>query len=410
MEIVSERPFSGFLVYELKQSPEDFQVEEILKPDWLKESGKWTIFRLKKSGWNTLDALQGIAKESHVSLNEIGYAGKKDRHATTIQHISAEQILQVPKELSSVLKLETIGRGTRPLTPEANAGNRFVLTLRNLIEREEDMIRRNFEKVSISGFINYYDSQRFSRFHPEFRLPIFPYLQGDPETSLKLLLTDPFPGEKKQARDRKKELQKLWGNWGACEKLSGTKLESRIFSLLKREKNLTQKVYSESISLFPEEELLMLLSSLQSLVWNEFVSELLSSESSSGVWIKTKSGSLFFSEESLTRTFPPDYNLPVPGAPGIKTLEYSNKEMNFLSYVLVRLSLEESVFEKSPFSKVKMKSFERNLKVIPEDFAMEEFETDDLHPGRKKVKITFRLPSGAYATMLVKRLMLRAEI
>ncbi|MBM9502594.1 tRNA pseudouridine(13) synthase TruD [Leptospira sp. 201903071] len=407
---MSEHPFSGFLVYELKQSPEDFQVEEILKPDWLKESGKWTIFRLRKTGWNTLDALQRIAKESRVSLAEIGYAGKKDRHATTTQHISAEKNLQVPKDLSQVLELEKIGRSEKPLTPEANAGNRFVLTLRNLIEKEADAIRRNFEKVTRSGFINYYDSQRFSRFHPEFRLPIFPYLQGDPETCLKLLLTDPFPGEKKQTRDRKKELWKVWGNWSACEKLSGTKLESRIFSLLKKEKNVTQRTYVELISLFPEEELLMLLSSLQSLVWNEFVSELLLSESSSGVWIKTKSGSLFFPEGSLTQTFASDSNLPVPGAPGIQKLEYSKKEIDSLRSVLTRFSLEESVFEKSPFSKIKMNSFERNLKVVPENFVMEEFETDDLHPERKKVKISFRLPSGCYATMVIKRLMLRAEI
>ncbi|AOP35037.1 pseudouridine synthase [Leptospira tipperaryensis] len=407
---MSTHPFSGFLVYELKQNPEDFQVEEILKPEWLKESGKWTIFRLKKSGWNTLDALQRIAKESRVSLSEIGYAGKKDRHATTTQHISAEQVLRVPKDLSQALHLEKIGHSERPLSPEANAGNRFVLTLRNLIEKEEDAIRKNFEKISGSGFINYYDSQRFSRFHPEFRLPIFPFLQGYPETCLKLLLTDPFPGEKKQARDRKKELQTLWGNWSACEKLSGTKLESRIFSLLKKEKNVTSRTYIELISLFPEEELLMLLSSLQSLVWNEFVSELLGSDSSSGVWIKTKSGPLFFPEDSLIQTIPSDYNLQVPGAPGIITLEYSKKEIGFLRSALSRLSLEESVFKKSPFPKMKMNSFERNLRVVPENFVWEEFESDDLNSERKKVKISFRLPSGCYATMLVKRLMLRADV
>ncbi|RHX88566.1 tRNA pseudouridine(13) synthase TruD [Leptospira stimsonii] len=408
---MSEHPFSGFLVYELKQNPEDFRVEEILAPGWLKESGKWTIFRLKKSGWNTLDALQRIARESGLSISEIGYAGKKDRHATTIQHISAEKPLKVPRELATVLQLERIGKSERILTPEANSGNRFVLTLRNLLEKEEDAIRRNFEKGLQSGFINYYDSQRFSRFHPEFRLPIFPFLQGgDPEACLKLLLTDPFPGEKKQARDRKKELQKFWGNWKACEKLAGTKLESRIFSFLKKEKNITSGTYLELISLFPEEELLMLLSSLQSLVWNEFVSELLGAESSSGVWIKTKSGPLFFPEESLIQSIPSEYNLRVPGVPGIKALEYSEKEMDFLRSTLSRLSLKETVFEKSPFPKIKMNSFDRNLRVVPENFVWEEFESDDLNPERKKVKISFRLPSGCYATMLVKRLMLRADV
>ncbi|EMM81392.1 tRNA pseudouridine synthase D-like protein [Leptospira interrogans str. 2006001854] len=75
MELV--QPFSGFLVYDLKQTPEDFQVEEILPSDLIQKTGKWMIFRLQKSGWNTLDALLRISKESKVSIFEIGYAGKK---------------------------------------------------------------------------------------------------------------------------------------------------------------------------------------------------------------------------------------------------------------------------------------------------------------------------------------------
>ncbi|MBE8355740.1 tRNA pseudouridine(13) synthase TruD, partial [Leptospira interrogans serovar Pomona] len=121
--------------------------------------------------------------------------------------------------------------------------------------------------------INYYDSQRFSRFHPEFRLPIFPYLKGDAETCLKLILTDPYAGEKKQARDRKKKIQVAWGNWSQCKKWSNNKLENKIFFNLSREKKPTQKMYSTLILQFPEEELLMLISSMQSLIWNEFVSE-----------------------------------------------------------------------------------------------------------------------------------------
>ncbi|EMO05747.1 hypothetical protein LEP1GSC116_1260 [Leptospira interrogans serovar Icterohaemorrhagiae str. Verdun HP] len=37
MELV--QPFSGFLVYDLKQTPEDFQVEEILPSDLIQKLG-----------------------------------------------------------------------------------------------------------------------------------------------------------------------------------------------------------------------------------------------------------------------------------------------------------------------------------------------------------------------------------
>ncbi|EQA53758.1 tRNA pseudouridine synthase D [Leptospira kmetyi serovar Malaysia str. Bejo-Iso9] len=411
MEIVSEHPFSGFLVYDLKQNPEDFQVEEILSSDFLRKTGKWMVFRLRKSGWNTLDALLRISKESKVSQNEIGYAGKKDRHATTVQFLSCQKPLKVPRELSQVLHLEPAGFSDKPLTPEANEGNRFVLILRNLVDKELKALQTNFEKVRETGFINYYDSQRFSRFHTEFRLPVFPFLKGDAETCLKLLLTDPYPGEKKQARDRKKNLQAAWGNWSQCEKLSGSKLENRIFSTFKRAGVPTSKTYFDMIQQFPEEELLMLLSSMQSLVWNEFVSELLiSSEEISGVWIKTTTGPLFFPSQSSVKSLSLTRNLSVPGSPGIQKLEYSKNEMDALKSVLSSNGLKESDFDRSPFPKVKMNSFERNINVVPENLEMENFEEDDRNPGRKKVKISFRFPSGCYATMLVKRLTLRADI
>ncbi len=402
--------FSGFLVYDLKQTPEDFQVQEILPPDLIQKNGKWTIFRLQKTGWNTLDALLRISKESKVSIFEIGYAGKKDRHASTSQYISCQKPLRVPKELANVIRLDKIGFSRKSLSTELNVGNRFSLVLRNLLEKEIESIQNNFAKICKNGFINYYDSQRFSRFHSEFRLPILPFLKGDSETCLKLILTDPFPGEKKQARDRKKNLHDLWGNWSQCEKWSKSKLEKNIFSNLKREKNPTQKTYSDLILRFPEEELLMLVSSFQSLIWNEFVSELFTSENSVGVWIKTKTGPLFFPGESSIESVSFSKNLPVPGNPGISKLEYSKKEMNILKEILSRNGLKDTVFDNSPFPIVKMNSFERKIKIFPNDFQIGDFEEDDQHTGKRKVKISFQLPSGVYATMLIKRLMLRSNL
>lgn len=84
--------------------------------------------------------------------------------------------------------------------------------------------------------------------------------------------------------------------------------------------------------------------------------------------------------------------------------------MNILRKILDSNGLDETIFDRSPFPNIRMNSFERKAKVIPGNFQMANFEDDDLHPGKRKVKISFQLPSGAYATMLVKRLMLRANI
>ncbi|EMM93157.1 tRNA pseudouridine synthase D-like protein [Leptospira interrogans serovar Zanoni str. LT2156] len=112
--------------------------------------------------------------------------------------------MRVPKELTKVIQLDKIGFSKKSLSTELNVGNRFQLVLRNLLEKEIESIRNNFEKITKNGFINYYDSQRFSRFHSEFRLPILPFFKGDAETCLKLILTDPFPGEKNRLGTEKK--------------------------------------------------------------------------------------------------------------------------------------------------------------------------------------------------------------
>ncbi|MBW9226896.1 tRNA pseudouridine(13) synthase TruD [Leptospira interrogans] len=187
-------------------------------------------------------------------------------------------------------------------------------------------------------------------------------------------------------------------------------MEKNIFSNLKKEKKPTQKTYSDLILRFPEEELLMLVSSFQSLIWNEFVSEIFISDNFTGVWIKTKTGPLFFPGESSIQSVPFSKNLPVPGNPGIYKLEYSKKEIDTLKKILNQNGLTESVLDSSPFPIIKMNSFERKVRILPNDFQIGDFEEDDQHPGKRKVKISFRLPSGVYATMLIKRLMLRSRI
>ena len=74
----------------LKCRPEDFQVEEILEPQLLPVGkGLFRVYRLKKTGWTTADAIDSIARSSSAPKNEIRSAGRKDRHAVTIQFISS---------------------------------------------------------------------------------------------------------------------------------------------------------------------------------------------------------------------------------------------------------------------------------------------------------------------------------
>jgi tRNA pseudouridine13 synthase len=71
--------------------------------------------------------------------------------------------------------------------------------------------------------------------------------------------------------------------------------------------------------------------------------------------------------------------------------------------------LRRSDFRTHALRKVYFKSFLRRAVVHPENLEMGEEGPDELHPGRRRIEVSFTLPRGAYATMVVKRLMLDDE-
>lgn len=146
-------------MYKLKQIPEDFIVEEIplRKPD----EGQYVIVELKKTNYNTEDAVQTTAKALHVNRKQISYAGNKDKHAVTTQYITIYKVREERinnLELKDI-KLRVIGRTSSPISLGDLKGNKFTITIRNLDESEK------VEKKT--RIPNYYDSQRFSTHNGE---------------------------------------------------------------------------------------------------------------------------------------------------------------------------------------------------------------------------------------------------
>ena len=71
----------------VKQDPDDFFVEELtdLEPG---SQGVFSLYRLEKVGWTTMDALQAIRRRWQLDFRRVSYGGLKDRHAHTLQYFS----------------------------------------------------------------------------------------------------------------------------------------------------------------------------------------------------------------------------------------------------------------------------------------------------------------------------------
>jgi tRNA pseudouridine13 synthase len=73
--------------FEFKQTIERFFVEEIPLYTFY-EKGSNLILKIRKSDMSTFKLITVIAKATKLDQREIGYAGLKDKNATTIQYIS----------------------------------------------------------------------------------------------------------------------------------------------------------------------------------------------------------------------------------------------------------------------------------------------------------------------------------
>src|SRR5437773_7113350 len=71
----------------LKQTPEDFQVEELTDVVPTGE-GPFALYRMEKRGWATPDALAAVRRRWKIQPNRLSYGGLKDRHALTVQYLT----------------------------------------------------------------------------------------------------------------------------------------------------------------------------------------------------------------------------------------------------------------------------------------------------------------------------------
>ena len=107
----------------LKVRPEDFRVEEKLGLK-LKRAGAFSVYRLEKRLWNTLDVIRHL--EQRHGMRRIGRAGLKDRYALSTQFLSIPG--SGPQSIvEKNYSLRFVGRADQPVSRDALLGNRFTI-------------------------------------------------------------------------------------------------------------------------------------------------------------------------------------------------------------------------------------------------------------------------------------------
>ncbi len=326
--------------YKIKQLPEDFVVKEESSVK-LVASGEYSVFKLKKKNYTTEKAVQQVVDSLHIDRKRIGYAGSKDSKAITEQSISLHN---VSKDKVKKLELKDIN-----LKFLGHSGE--PISLGDLEGNSFEIVVRNIIKKpkKIDRIINYFGEQRFSTNNVEIGKAII-------------------------KKDFKKAVDRLLESIGRDEK--------KVIEHLQKNKN----DFVGALKKIPWKTLTMYIHAYQSKLWNETTKEFVSKESKA----------LPASEEQLI-------NKKIPLI-GFATEIQDNDVKKIVDKILQNEDVKPSDFVIRAIPDLSSAGNEREMFVEIKNLKIDKLEDDELNNGKKKVRITFSLSKGSYATEVIKEL------
>jgi len=148
--------------FDFEQTIDRFFVEEIPLFKFTGD-GNNLILKIKKQDMSSWKLVHVISKATGLSEREIGYAGLKDKSATTIQYISIPK--QAERDLKNLTtdKIEILEKtyNKAPIKIGHLKGNKFIIKLNNVSPKGAKDIDRVATKLSKFGIPNYFGYQRF---------------------------------------------------------------------------------------------------------------------------------------------------------------------------------------------------------------------------------------------------------
>jgi tRNA pseudouridine13 synthase len=149
----------------LRNSPEDFNVEEILgfEPSG---AGPHALLTVRKRGANTEWVARELARAAGCKPFEVGFAGLKDRNAVTTQAFTIPRGKRAAEEFIGLAgegyEVVAAAAHQRKLPRGALAGNRFDIMVREF-QCDPALVSERVRAIGAGGVPNYFGPQRFGR-------------------------------------------------------------------------------------------------------------------------------------------------------------------------------------------------------------------------------------------------------
>ena len=151
------------LDFKFTQTKDDFFVDEIPLSNF-KKRGNFLILHVRKINIPTWQMLEKISQYLDIPLSLIGYAGLKDKYATTTQYISipAKYERDIKKFHDSRVEILDRFKDTKKISIGDLKANRFKIRLHDVDTLKAGKIEKYARKIEKTGMPNYFGYQRFS--------------------------------------------------------------------------------------------------------------------------------------------------------------------------------------------------------------------------------------------------------
>jgi len=377
-------------MFKIKAKPEDFFVKEIIDIP-LKDKGEYAYYRLKKKDRNTVDIVRELAQKFRLPVKDITFAGLKDKNAVTEQYLAIKGLKNPPERVEGdSYKLTLVGFADQPLELGKFKGNYFEIVVRNLTKRERENAERNIPFVEKYGFANYFGEQRFGSIKNAKEFLIKHLLRHKYEEALREYLLSYSDWR------MKRRLKKLWGNWREFLKAmpKAATYERKVVEELAKGVS-----FKQAFMALPKNVRLMFAFTFQSYLWNRYLYRFVvryfpHCRVPAGI----KDWEYAFYTKMNDAIFEEIKDLEIPYL-GIEYKPQNSKVERVIREILEEEGITPEILKEERIGIKLFTDGVRKAIAIPQGLRMERV-------SRSAVKLSFVLPPGSYATVLLRKLFL----
>ena len=385
----------------LKQKPGDFRVREVLEEGYLAPRGSFRVYLVTKRKRTSLDAAAALADLAGVDAADVGIAGLKDRQGVTAQYMSVPGGRPVRLRTPD-LSVEPAGFAAERLESRHSAGNAFTLVVRGLPASALAHVRAEIGAVGVHGLPNYFGEQRFGNLRFGQGWIARDLALGYPERALERLLCSSSESDDPRSARFKTALASRWGDWRACREIAGTfGAHHSVFEHLARHPG----DFAGAFRYVASRVRLIHLYAWQSHLWNRAVARHVEEVTSARerIAIRSPEGRLVYARGAVAVDPSMGNRFRLPG-PGLADVEHPRQKA-LLAEVLASEGIPPERYRIEGVPGFQIKGEDRALVVHPRDIELSTRAAGRSSPGRANAILSFTLPRGAYALLVVHRVL-----